>query len=84
MSNHQAAFELLAESLEQQGIDIESVKTALKAQHIEFLDHYCVFMWVLRDDSKSVRSFTLGLYVHSTHLEEHRRSSAILNSGITS
>ncbi len=35
MSDHKAAYEILAESLEKQGIDLEAVKTALKAQHIE-------------------------------------------------
>ena len=33
--NHKAAYEILAEALEMQGIDVESVKAALKAQHIE-------------------------------------------------
>jgi L-rhamnose isomerase/sugar isomerase len=35
MTDHTAAYNLLAESLEQQGADIEAVKTALKAQKIE-------------------------------------------------
>ena len=35
MSNHQAAYEILAQSLEQQGIDVEAIKTALKSQQIE-------------------------------------------------
>ena len=35
MSNHQAAYDLLAESLTAQGIDVEQVKTAIKNHHIE-------------------------------------------------
>jgi L-rhamnose isomerase/sugar isomerase len=35
MSNHTAAYQLLAERLEEQGIDIEAVKVALKQQRIE-------------------------------------------------
>ncbi|RME85685.1 MAG: L-rhamnose isomerase [Caldilineae bacterium] len=35
MSNHRAAYEILAEQLEAKGIDVESVKAALKRQHIE-------------------------------------------------
>ncbi|MBC8252998.1 MAG: L-rhamnose isomerase [Ardenticatenia bacterium] len=35
MSNHHRAYEILAESLESQGIDVTAVKKALKQQHIE-------------------------------------------------
>lgn len=35
MSDHKAAYDVLAESLNNQGIDLEAVKTALKKQHIE-------------------------------------------------
>ena len=35
MSNHQAAYELLADNLEAQGIDVEQVKTAIKNHKIE-------------------------------------------------
>ena len=35
MSNHRAAYEVLAEGLESQGIDLAAVKAALKGQHIE-------------------------------------------------
>ena len=35
MNNYQAAYEVLAENLAEQGIDVEAVKTALKAQEIE-------------------------------------------------
>ncbi len=35
MANHRAAYELLAESLIAQGIDVEAVKSALKRQKIE-------------------------------------------------
>jgi L-rhamnose isomerase/sugar isomerase len=35
MTSHRAAYELLAESLQAQGIDVEAVKAALKAQRIE-------------------------------------------------
>ncbi|GAB4540706.1 MAG: L-rhamnose isomerase [Anaerolineae bacterium] len=35
MKNHSAAYQVLAESLEAQGIDIAGVKEALKKQHIE-------------------------------------------------
>jgi L-rhamnose isomerase/sugar isomerase len=35
MSDHQAAYEVLAESLTQQGLDVEAIKAVLKAQHIE-------------------------------------------------
>jgi len=35
MSDHQAAYEILAETLEKQGVDVEAVKDSLKKQHIE-------------------------------------------------
>lgn len=35
MSNHTKAYEVLAESLTAQGLDVEAIKTALKAQKIE-------------------------------------------------
>jgi L-rhamnose isomerase/sugar isomerase len=35
MSNYQAAYDVLAEQLADQGIDVEAVKTALKGQRIE-------------------------------------------------
>ena len=35
MNNYNAAYELLAENLSAQGIDVEAVKEALKGQHIE-------------------------------------------------
>ncbi|MCO6453284.1 MAG: L-rhamnose isomerase [Caldilineales bacterium] len=35
MSNHKAAYELLAANLAERGIDVEAVKAELKAQHIE-------------------------------------------------
>src|SRR5262245_24155475 len=35
MNNHQAAYELLAETLTAQGIDVERVKANIKAHHIE-------------------------------------------------
>jgi L-rhamnose isomerase/sugar isomerase len=35
MTTHRAAYELLAESLQSRGIDVEAVKTALKQQRIE-------------------------------------------------
>jgi L-rhamnose isomerase/sugar isomerase len=35
MTGHRAAYEVLAESLEAQGIDVGAVKAALKRQHIE-------------------------------------------------
>jgi len=35
MSNHRAAYQVLAESLQAQGIDVTAVKEALKQQHIE-------------------------------------------------
>jgi len=35
MNNHRAAYDLLAESLESQGVDVIGVKEALKTQHIE-------------------------------------------------
>lgn len=35
MSNHRAAYNLLAETLTARGIDVEAVKSALKRQHIE-------------------------------------------------
>jgi len=35
MTNHKAAYDLLAESLTKQGLDVEAIKTALKAQRIE-------------------------------------------------
>lgn len=69
----------------------ESVRThdgniliRFQAEHIEFMDHYCVFMLGLWDDGQRVGGFTLGLDVDTTHLKEHRRSSAILNSSVAS
>src|SRR5512134_3132420 len=35
MNNYRAAYELLAETLTAQGIEVEAVKAALKKQHIE-------------------------------------------------
>jgi L-rhamnose isomerase/sugar isomerase len=35
MSDHHAAYQVLAENLEAQGIDVEAVKEAVKKQHIE-------------------------------------------------
>lgn len=35
MNNHRAAYDLLAENLEAQGVDVLGVKQALKTQHIE-------------------------------------------------
>ena len=35
MTTHRVAYELLAESLQTQGIDVAAVKTALKQQRIE-------------------------------------------------
>ena len=35
MSNHTKTYEVLAESLTAQGLDIEAIKSALKAQQIE-------------------------------------------------
>ena len=35
MTNHRAAYEILAERLTEQGIDVEAVKAALKKQHVE-------------------------------------------------
>lgn len=35
MSSHHAAYNILAESLSEQGLDVEAIKAALKRQHIE-------------------------------------------------
>jgi hypothetical protein len=55
-----------------------------ESHHIEFLDHNCVLMLLVGNDSKSIGSLTLCLDILSSHSEDHSGTSTVLNSSITS
>jgi hypothetical protein len=54
----------------------------LQAHHIKLLDDDCVLMLAVCNDCECVRRLTLGLYILSAHLKEHRWSSTVLDGSV--